>query len=52
MPSLGYQGHYTDPSTGLVDMAARWYNPSTGSFTSNDTTSGSPLSVARRSGCR
>lgn len=36
MPSLGYQGDYTDPATGLVDMGARWYNPATGGFTSAD----------------
>jgi RHS repeat-associated protein len=43
MPSLGYQGSYTDPATGQVDMSARWYSPGTGSFTSNDTLTGSPL---------
>jgi RHS repeat-associated protein len=37
MPALGYQGGYTDPATGLVDMGARWYNPATGGFTSADT---------------
>jgi hypothetical protein len=37
MPSLGYQGGYTDPATGLVNMGARWYNPATGGFTSADT---------------
>ncbi|MEU1390933.1 MULTISPECIES: RHS repeat-associated core domain-containing protein [unclassified Nonomuraea] len=35
--SLGYQGAYTDPSTGKVNMAARWYQPTTGSFISRDT---------------
>jgi RHS repeat-associated protein len=43
MPSLGYQGQYTDPSTGDTDMSARWYAPSTGAFTSNDTFTGSPI---------
>jgi RHS repeat-associated protein len=43
MPSLGYQGQYTDPSTGDIDMSARWYAPSTGTFTSNDTLSGRPV---------
>jgi RHS repeat-associated protein len=43
MPQVGYQGDYTDPATGLVMMGARWYNPATGSFTSNDTIAGSPL---------
>jgi len=44
MPGLGYQGAYTDPSTGLVDMGARWYDPATGSFTADDAVAGSPLS--------
>ncbi|WP_433433113.1 RHS repeat-associated core domain-containing protein [Nonomuraea sp. CA-141351] len=35
--TLGYQGAYTDPSTGKVNMAARWYQPTTGSFISRDT---------------
>jgi RHS repeat-associated protein len=43
-PGIGYQGDYTDPSTGLVMMGARWYNPATGSFVTNDQVSGSPLS--------
>ncbi|WP_433215139.1 RHS repeat-associated core domain-containing protein [Microtetraspora malaysiensis] len=34
---LGYQGGYTDPTTKKVNMAARWYQPSTGSFVSRDT---------------
>ncbi|GIH79821.1 hypothetical protein Plo01_62500 [Planobispora longispora] len=33
---LGYQGEYTDPDTGKVNMHARWYQPSTGSFASRD----------------
>jgi RHS repeat-associated protein len=37
MPALGYQGGYTDSTTGLVDMGSRWYNPATGGFTSADT---------------
>ncbi|MEV0628661.1 polymorphic toxin-type HINT domain-containing protein [Nonomuraea wenchangensis] len=36
-PSLGYQSEYTDPDTGTVNMHARWYQPSTGTFTSRDT---------------
>ncbi|MFI7417902.1 RHS repeat-associated core domain-containing protein [Nonomuraea sp. NPDC049684] len=40
--TLGYQGGYTDPSTGKVNMAARWYQPSTGSFISWDTLTQSP----------
>ena len=43
MPALGYQGQYTDPATGNVDMSARWYSPATGGFTSNDVAGGSPL---------
>jgi len=35
--SLGYQGEYTDPDTGKVNMHARWYQPGTGAFTSRDT---------------
>ncbi|MFF9283718.1 LamG-like jellyroll fold domain-containing protein [Streptomyces griseosporeus] len=36
-PAAGYQSGYTDPATGDVNMAARWYEPSTGSFASRDT---------------
>ncbi|MGW0661869.1 RHS repeat-associated core domain-containing protein [Streptodolium elevatio] len=35
--SLGYQGGYTDPATGQVNMASRWYDPETGGFGSRDT---------------
>lgn len=35
--NLGYQGEYTDPDTGKVNMHARWYQPGTGTFTSRDT---------------
>ncbi len=35
--SLGYQSGYTDPDTGDVNMASRWYQPGTGTFTSRDT---------------
>ncbi|MGW0505907.1 LamG-like jellyroll fold domain-containing protein [Micromonospora sp. NPDC003241] len=34
--NLGFQGDWTDPDTGQVDMGARWYNPGTGTFTSRD----------------
>ncbi|MFE7573475.1 DNRLRE domain-containing protein [Streptomyces sp. NPDC057521] len=34
--TLGYQGEYTDPDSGQVDMHARWYDPSTGGFSSRD----------------
>ncbi|MGW4795593.1 RHS repeat domain-containing protein [Nonomuraea sp. NPDC004297] len=33
---LGYQGEYTDPETGKVNMHARWYQPGTGTFISRD----------------
>lgn len=35
--NLGYQGDWTDESTGQVDMGARWYDPATGAFTARDT---------------
>ncbi len=37
-PNLGYQGEWTDPDTGQVDLGARWYDPSTGAFDSRDDT--------------
>jgi RHS repeat-associated protein len=40
-PSIGFQGDYTDPTNGLVWMAARWYSPGTGTFTTRDTYAGS-----------
>jgi RHS repeat-associated protein len=39
---LGYQGGYTDPSTGLTNATARWYAPKTGSFASRDTATLAP----------
>ncbi|QES10330.1 DNRLRE domain-containing protein [Streptomyces venezuelae] len=36
-PSVGYQSGWTDSGTGEVNMAARWYQPGIGSFTSRDT---------------
>jgi RHS repeat-associated protein len=41
--SLGYQSQYTSPTTGQVDMGARWYNPATGSFGDKDTTANKPV---------
>ena len=35
---IGYQGGWTDPTTGQVNTASRWYNPATADFTSRDTT--------------
>ncbi|MEU7900306.1 LamG-like jellyroll fold domain-containing protein [Nonomuraea sp. NPDC049152] len=34
--NLGYQGEYTDPDSGKVNMHARWYQPGTGAFGSRD----------------
>jgi RHS repeat-associated protein len=45
-PAVGYQGDWTDPSNGLVWMAARWYNPNTGTFTTRDTHAGQPGTYA------
>ncbi|WP_433471527.1 polymorphic toxin-type HINT domain-containing protein [Saccharomonospora azurea] len=36
-PALGFQHQYTDPDSGNVNMGARWYQPSTGTFASRDT---------------
>lgn len=48
--SLGFQGDYTDPSTGDVDMGARWYSPRTGGFTARDSISlpTTPSGIANR----
>ncbi|MET7335581.1 RHS repeat-associated core domain-containing protein [Nonomuraea sp. NPDC005650] len=40
--NVGYQGEYTDPDTGKVNMHARWYQPGTGTFTSRDTATLTP----------
>ncbi|MFI9848513.1 RHS repeat-associated core domain-containing protein [Nonomuraea sp. NPDC051941] len=40
--NLGYQGEYTDPDTGKVNMHARWYQPGTGTFTGRDTATLNP----------
>jgi RHS repeat-associated protein len=42
-PDIGFQADYTDPSTSLTMMGARWYNPGTGSFTTTDVIDGMPL---------
>ena len=50
LTALGYQGDYTDPTSGDVWMGARWYRPGTGSFTSRDTVFGhlsTPVSLNR-----
>ncbi|MEU1721185.1 RHS repeat-associated core domain-containing protein [Nonomuraea sp. NPDC005692] len=40
--ALGYQGGYTDPTSRMINMAARWYQPTTGSFVSRDTLTQDP----------
>ncbi len=35
--ALGFQGEWTDPGSGDVNMHARWYLPDSGRFTSADT---------------
>ncbi|SDI48314.1 intein N-terminal splicing region/RHS repeat-associated core domain-containing protein [Actinokineospora alba] len=35
--NVGFQGDWTAPDTGQVNMGARWYEPKSGSFTSRDT---------------
>ncbi|MEV6983251.1 LamG-like jellyroll fold domain-containing protein [Sphaerisporangium sp. NPDC051017] len=39
---LGYQGEWTDPDSGKVNMLSRWYQPGTGAFTSHDSWNLSP----------
>ncbi|MCE7006676.1 DUF6531 domain-containing protein [Kibdelosporangium philippinense] len=34
--SVGFQGDWTDPDNGNVNMGARWYQPGSGTFTSRD----------------
>jgi RHS repeat-associated protein len=36
---VGYQGDWTDPTSGDVNQGARWYNPGSGTFNSRDTIS-------------
>jgi RHS repeat-associated protein len=40
--NLGYQSGWTDPVSAKVNMAARWYNPDIGQFTSRDTVANGP----------
>ena len=37
---VGYQGQWTDPRSGQVNMGSRFYQPGTGGFTSKDTYTG------------
>ncbi|WP_326656724.1 LamG-like jellyroll fold domain-containing protein [Streptomyces sp. NBC_00385] len=46
-PAVGYQSGWTDPTNGDVNMAARWYQPGTGTFTSRDTWLLDPSPAAR-----
>ncbi|WP_180686293.1 DNRLRE domain-containing protein [Streptomyces gossypiisoli] len=41
--ALGYQGEYTDPATGQVNMHARWYDPATGGFSARDSWTLNPV---------
>lgn len=45
--TLGFQGGYTDPTTGETNAHARWYNPETASFTARDTWQLSPSPIAQ-----
>lgn len=45
--SAGYQDGWTDPATGQVNTAARWYDPGQASFTSRDTVTLTPDPVAQ-----
>ncbi|MEV6382702.1 DNRLRE domain-containing protein [Streptomyces sp. NPDC051773] len=41
--TLGYQGEYTDPDSGQINMHARWYDPAAGGFSSRDSWTLSPV---------
>jgi RHS repeat-associated protein len=44
---IGYQGQWTDPLTGQVNMGSRFYNPAHGNFNNHDTTpAGNPYAYA------
>jgi RHS repeat-associated protein len=48
--NVGYQADWTDPTTALVNMGARWYNPAADTFTTRDTNPGvlrTPVSLNR-----
>jgi RHS repeat-associated protein len=50
VPRFGYQGDYTDPTTGDVNMGARWYRPGAANFLSRDSYAGTlntPVSLNR-----
>lgn len=46
-PAVGFQSGWTDTTTGEVNMAARWYQPGTGGFTSRDTWQLNPATSGR-----
>ncbi|MDY6793711.1 MAG: RHS repeat-associated core domain-containing protein [Actinomycetota bacterium] len=46
--SLGYQEDYTDPTSGMVWMGARWYSPELARFVSEDPLSGDPTEPLSR----
>ncbi|MFE9989800.1 LamG-like jellyroll fold domain-containing protein [Streptomyces sp. NPDC005381] len=46
-PALGYQSGYTDPTSGDINAAARWYQPGTGTFTGRDTWQLMPMPSAQ-----
>lgn len=44
---IGYQGQWTDPATGQVNMGSRFYSPARGNFLNYDTTpAGNPYAYA------
>ncbi|WP_441246619.1 LamG-like jellyroll fold domain-containing protein [Kitasatospora sp. McL0602] len=45
-PNLGYQGGWTDTTTGQTSTASRWYDPTTPGFTSRDTANLAPTTSA------
>jgi RHS repeat-associated protein len=50
VPKIGFQGDYTDPNTGDVNMGARWYRPGVANFLSRDSYAGTlntPVSLNR-----
>jgi len=49
-PNVGFQGDWTDPDSGDVNMGARWYDSASASFRSRDVYSGridTPVSLNR-----
>jgi RHS repeat-associated protein len=49
-PNIGYQADYTDPTNNQVWMGARWYQPTTDTFTTRDSYGGdtrTPVSLNR-----